>query len=156
MFFDKLIQTLSDHKIRYALAGGFAVALHGAVRGTVDVDLVIQLSLESFEKIEKVLLKLNLHPRLPVKAQEVFTFRDEYIQNKNLIAWSFVNPSHPSEIVDVLIPFDLEKMKVQRLRYKNYSIPVLTKEELIQMKEKTGRPQDQEDVRALRALGGKK
>lgn len=155
MFFENLLNTLHHHKVEYAIAGGFAVALHGAVRGTVDIDIVIKLSEESFVKIEQVLSELNLQPRLPLKARDVFAFREEYIQNKNLIAWTFVNFDRPSEIVDVLIPFDLKKMKVQKIPFKNHFIPVLTKEELIRMKGKTGRPQDQEDVKALRILGGK-
>lgn len=154
MFFDRLLQALHQDKIEYAIAGGFAVALHGAVRGTVDIDLVINLSQDSFEKIEKTLSKLNLFPHLPLKARDVFLFRKEYIENRNLIAWSFVNPNYPSEIVDILIPFDLKKMKVKRIRYKNYSIPVLSIQELIKMKEKTGRKQDEEDAKALRLLGG--
>src|SRR2546425_736792 len=43
-------------RLPYALVGGFAVALHGAVRGTVDVDLVIRLReadfLESFRLLQ--------------------------------------------------------------------------------------------------------
>ena len=41
MFLTQLCQPLEQHRIRYALLGGYAVALHGAVRGTVDIDFVI-------------------------------------------------------------------------------------------------------------------
>lgn len=42
MFLIELCQSLEQHNVRYALVGGYAVALHGAVRGTVDVDFVIE------------------------------------------------------------------------------------------------------------------
>src|SRR5436190_22910565 len=99
-FWKKVVQALQAQKIPFALAGGYAVALHGAVRGTVDVDIVLRLRKEDFISVETALKKLGLMPRLPVKAEEVFQFREEYINKRNLIAWSFVNPDHPIEIVD--------------------------------------------------------
>ncbi len=42
MFILKVCEALSAAKINYAIAGGYAVALHGVVRGTVDVDLLIE------------------------------------------------------------------------------------------------------------------
>ncbi len=56
------------------------------VRGTVDVDIVIQLKQSAFNKAEQALMELGLQPRLPVSADDVFLFREEYIKNKNLIA----------------------------------------------------------------------
>jgi hypothetical protein len=41
MFLTELCQSLKNHSVRYALVGGYAVALHGAVRGTVDIDFVM-------------------------------------------------------------------------------------------------------------------
>jgi len=44
MFILKVCESLSNAKIKYAIVGGYAVALHGVVRGTVDVDLLIEIS----------------------------------------------------------------------------------------------------------------
>src|SRR6185503_6418543 len=101
-------------RVPYALVGGFAVALHGAVRGTVDVDLVVRLREAVFQRTEKALMALGLQSRLPVTASEVFRFREEYLRNRNLRAWTFVNPSRPSEIVDVILSEDLGRMKIER------------------------------------------
>src|SRR5258706_7452648 len=103
----KVINSLDRARVPYALVGGFAVALHGAVRGTVDVDLVIRLREADFRRTERALNALGLQSRLPVTASEVFRFRDEYVRNRNLLAWTFVNPSRPSEIVDVILTEDL-------------------------------------------------
>ena len=81
MFIVKLAKALDQHKVTYALVGGFAVCLHGAVRGTVDIDLVISLVEGEFLKAEKVFLSLGLFPKLPVTGREVFQFRKEYIEN---------------------------------------------------------------------------
>jgi len=37
-FLNQICNALQTNRVRYALVGGYAVALHGAVRGTVDVD----------------------------------------------------------------------------------------------------------------------
>ena len=43
MLLTRLCKEFNEHELKYAIAGGFAVALHGAVRGTIDVDLVLDL-----------------------------------------------------------------------------------------------------------------
>ena len=148
----RVTKALDGARVPYALVGGFAVALHGAVRGTVDVDLVIRLREAVFRRTEKALMALGLQSRLPVTASEVFRFREEYLRNRNLRAWTFVNPSRPSEIVDVILSEDLDRMEVERFTIQNQAVRVASIADLIRMKQGTGRPQDREDVKALRRL----
>lgn len=152
MFLYALHDALSSAGMRYAIAGGYAVALHGAVRGTVDIDLVIHLRERDFAAAEKALTGLGLRPRLPVTAAEVYRFREEYIRNRNLLAWSFVNPSNPIQLVDILIAEDLARHKVVKIKAGGRSLPVLARADLIEMKLRSGRPQDLSDVAALRQL----
>ncbi len=123
------------------------------MRGTVDVDIVLRLSRRDFVAAEKILVGLGMSPRLPVDAGQVFDFREDYIRNRKLIAWSFYNPSNPAEIVDVVITHDLGKMKVDRIAVGNDVIPVVSRADLIAMKRKSGRPPDLVDVEALEELG---
>lgn len=128
------------------------MALHGAVRGTVDIDLVVVLTRSNLSAAQIALEGLGLRSRLPVDAGEVHAFREEFIKKRNLIAWSFTNPQNPAEIVDLIITHDLADLKSVSIRVMGLTIPVLSIADLIRMKEKTGRPQDREDVRALKAL----
>ena len=152
----RVAQALGKARVAYGLVGGYAVALHGAVRGTMDIDLVIRLEEKQFIAAERALRSIGLEPRLPVTAQEVFRFREEYIANRNLIAWSFVNPGTPSEMVDVVLTHDLAALEVQTLQVKRRRVRVVALDDLIAMKRAAGRPQDMEDVRALEALRGKR
>ena len=111
MFLRSLIKALEKYKVRYAVVGGYAVALHGVVRGTVDIDLVIALNRRSFQQTDKGMRSIHLLPGLPVEPDEVFSFREEYIQNRNMIAWTFVNPDNPLEMVDILITEDVGNIK---------------------------------------------
>lgn len=148
----RVIRALNEARVPYAVVGGYAVALHGAVRGTVDVDLVIRFKAVDFQRTERALVSLGLQSRLPITAAEVFQFREEYLQNRNLRAWTFINPARPSEIVDVILSEDLAGMKVKRVRVQGESVRIASLQDLIRMKEKSARAQDREDVVALKRL----
>lgn len=152
MFIQTVIESLNQHKVNYALVGGYAVALHGAIRGTVDIDLVISLDRAQFSKLEQAMTSIGLTPRLPVTAEEVFSFREEYIRNRNLIAWSFYNLANPLEVVDILITEDVREMQTVTMTVGKQKIVVASIKDLITMKRKAGRPQDLEDVKALERL----
>ncbi len=152
MFLLKVCQALEQHRVRYALVGGYAVALHGAVRGTVDIDLVVAWDIEQLSAVEGCLNAMGLISRLPVDARQVHQFRDEYIHNRHLIAWNFYNPKDMSQQVDIVINCDLGNKKVIRKEIDGLKVRVLNKTDLIKMKQAAGRPQDIEDVKSLQAI----
>jgi len=152
MFINYVCKALQEAKIPYAIVGGYAVALHGVPRGTFAVDFVIQWSLVNLQKTEDALKSMGLVSRIPVDAISVFNFRDEYIKNRNLIAWNFYDPINPSHEVDIIITFDLKEATVQTVKTSGGSIKILSKDDLIAMKKASGRPQDLEDVKSLEQL----
>lgn len=152
MWIEQLIDSLERHRVKYAIVGGYALALHGAVRGTVDVDLVLKINRTNYQNAEKALLELGLTSRLPVGADEVINFREEYILNRNMTAWNFTNPQNPVQTVDIIISQDLSRMKVDRLKVGKRIFPVVSVRDLIIMKRKSGRPQDLQDIEALEKI----
>lgn len=151
-FLVRVCQSLKAHRVRYAVVGGHAVALHGAVRGTVDVDIALNWSLQSLKRAELALTELGLTSRLPLTARDLFEFRDEYVRNKNLIAWNFYNPRDPSEQVDIIVTYDLKNRRLIKLSVGDVDVAILNRDDLVAMKRKSGRPQDIEDARALERL----
>jgi hypothetical protein len=87
-----------------------------------------------------------------VSGEDVFNFRGEYIKNKNMIAWNLTNPNNPAEAVDIIITEDLKQYKSKKIKIDNQNIKVISIEGLIKIKEKSSRPQDIEDVKALRRI----
>lgn len=152
MFIHDVCRTLEKAKIPYAIVGGYAVALHGALRGTVDVDIVIKWSLKNLQAIEKAFKEMGLVSLHPIDSDLLFRFKDEYIQNRNLIAWNFYDPKNPINQVDIVINFDLETAKTKTIVTSDGKIRVLSLKDLIAMKKASGRPQDKEDVKALESL----
>lgn len=152
MFIRKVIDALSQAQVPYALVGGYALVLHGAVRGTVDIDIAIALDADAFKRCESALKSIGLTPRLPVTAEEVFHFREEYIAKRNLKAWSFYNPANPLEVVDILITENAASLASVDKQAFGMTLHVAAIDELIAMKRKAGRPQDIEDIKALEKL----
>ena len=152
LFIYRLIETFEKRKVDYAIAGGYAVALHGAVRGTVDIDIVLRFTKKNLFAAEAALADLGLKSRLPLKGDEVFDFREEYIRNRNLLAWNFINISNPTESVDIILTEDLRNLKTKRIRSDRKTLWVISIDDLIKMKEKSNRKQDIEDIKALRSL----
>ena len=151
-FLERVCAALEDASVRYAVVGGYAVALHGAVRGTVDIDLAFPWTVRALVTAEAALNGMGLVSGLPVGAREVHAFRDEYVRNRNLIAWKFHNPDDPLEQVDIIINYDLTGKRTRRLELASGPVRVLSIKDLIAMKRESGRPQDIEDIRALEQL----
>ena len=152
MFINEVCACFAEAKIPYAIVGGYAVALHGAIRGTVGVDVIIEWTLKNLEKAEAALKKLGLVSILPIDAHSLFKFKNEYIQNRNLIAWNFYDPKRPSRQVDIVINYDLKNLTTKTISNNSKKIRILSKKDLIKMKKASNRPQDLEDVRALESL----
>jgi hypothetical protein len=152
IFFDKLCNALTESGVRYAVVGGYAVALHGAVRGTMDVDIAINWNLSTLRKTEAALTGLGLLSRLPISAEDIFRFRDEYVTKRRLIAWNFYDPNNLANQVDVIITFDMKGRTRKRLQTQAGSVYILNIDDLIKMKRASGRKQDIEDAQALDKL----
>lgn len=145
----RVCAALNAAGVRYAVVGGYAVALH-AVRGTIDI--AIDWSRETLAETARALTGLGLVSRLPLSVDDVFSRRDEYVADRNLVAWNFYNPDDPSEQVDVLIAYDLGNRRTDQIELPDCAAPVLAIDDLIEMKRRSGRPQDAADVAALEKL----
>jgi len=151
-FLERVCAAFNSAGLKYALAGGHAVALHGAVRGTVIVDFVLEWNRENLLLAEQCLGGLGLVSQLPITAETVFANRDEYIAERNLIAWPFYHAHNLYEQVDLLINYDLLAEHSDSIDLPAASVMLLNKPALIAMKRDAGRAQDIADIQALEKL----
>lgn len=149
MLLYEITDIFEQSHLKYAIVGGYALALHGLVRATMDVDIVLKLKQADFELAEELLGKIGLQSRLPIRASDVIKMRVEYIENRNLIAWSFVDYKNPSRQVDLLITKDLKDLDTERISVGGRKIHVVTLRQLLEMKIESGRPQDLIDVKNI-------
>lgn len=150
MFLFQIIDAFEKEKLPYAVIGGYAMALHGLVRATVDIDFVLSLKQNDFEKAEKILLSLGLQSRLPISAKDVIMMRKEFIEKRNLLAWSFVDNKNFTRQVDILITQDLKKLDCVRISVGGRKISVVSLDQLLKLKKISARPQDLVDIENIR------
>jgi len=62
----ELLQSLSDGQVQYVLVGGLAVQLHGFLRSTFDIDLVLAMNDENLVRFIAVAKRYGLVPTIPV------------------------------------------------------------------------------------------
>lgn len=157
-WYGEIFQALMKARVRFVVAGGVALNLLGVPRFTADIDLIIALSRENVFRFVKCLARLGYKTKLPVKAE---SFADEktrkkWIEEKNMMVFSFYKKDHPYELVDVFMkepmPFDKMWRERKRVRLGNIFIPVISVDHLIFLKKKANRLQDISDVESLKRL----
>ena len=66
-----LLQSLSDEQIEYVVVGGLAVQLHGFLRATFDIDLVLAMNDENLKRFIAVAKRYELVPGIPVPIESL-------------------------------------------------------------------------------------
>ena len=161
MFYLDLFRALEQHKVRYLLVGGLAMNLHGVPRTTMDVDLVVALDPANLKAFLAVVAALKLKPVAPVSLNDMLdpAQRQKWRKEKNMLVFALRPPEIQGPTVDVLIdpPVDIEKALTRTVwrEVQGVRIPLISVEDLIQLKEKSGRAQDRSDIEHLRRLAGK-
>ena len=156
--FEPIFEALNNNDVRYVVVGGVATVLHGYPRLTADVDLIVDLDPAAALNAMRALSALGLRPRAPVPI-EAFAdseIRESWIREKGMRVFSLWDPSTPLREVDVFVetpvPFlDLwsrsEVVNLHSTWVRVASIP-----DLIFLKSLAGRPEDLQDIEALRAI----
>ena len=132
--------------------------LHGHLRVTGDLGLVVQLEHDNVLRAVEALQALGYRPRPPVRLAafaEAGT-RESWIQDKGLTVLSLWSPSQSELEVDLFVrePFDFEAVhgRAVRVPLDTTEATVIGLADLIALKGEVGRPRDVEDVEALRAI----
>jgi hypothetical protein len=156
ILYQKLFQELHRAGIRYLVAGGFAVNFHQVQRATMDLDLILHLEESNVLRFVDVMKDLGYAPRLPVKPEDLADrdLRRDWVQNKDMLVFSFINPKMKFEVIDVFIqeprPFEQLYQRQMAVEAFGATIPVLGLDDLIALKEEAGREKDLFDVSQLK------
>lgn len=145
--FEKLLGILVDGDVRFVVVGGVAVTLHGYVRLTEDVDILIERTEENVERLLGVLANYGEGFARELSFED---FSDEEG------AIRVVEESEMSQIdiftrMSGLRYVDLAA-DAETLELKNRKIPYASKSSLIRLKGESVREKDQLDVAALEQL----
>ncbi len=158
LFYGDILTALAEAGVGHVVVGGVAVNLQGVPRFTSDLDLAVAIDGTSLVTAAAVLERLGLRCRLPVTPGDLA--RPDvvrgWIEERNLVALTFVDPAEPLREVDLVIalpvPYEEVERSADRVRAGTLELKVASIDVLIQMKSGTGRAQDASDVDALRRV----
>ena len=153
-----IFEAFNEKGIKYLVVGGIAVNLYGIPRMTYDIDILIDMSDSNIEQFLNLMKKWGFKPRVPVPIDDFAdkNKRKDWEQNKNMKAFTFINPDWAISEIDVIIESPLEYAKAinnsVKLTVDDVIIPVISIDDLIKMKRETGRKHDQIDIEYLEKI----
>jgi hypothetical protein len=141
-----IVDALTAEKIEYALCGGLAMAVHGAPRATIDIDLLVRE--EDVERIRGIVSPLG------------FTFRAFPMTfaggNVRIERVTKIDPSDGETLMLdlLLVTPELEGAWLGRERrhWRDGMLTVVSREGLIQLKTYRSSTQDRADIERLETL----
>lgn len=146
---------LNDADVRYVVVGGIATILHGYVRATSDIDLVIDLDPTEAEKAIRALTAHGFKPRAPVDPLQFAdpAQRAKWLDEKGMQVFSMARPDSPGISVDLFarhpIPFDELWSRSTLAQLGGLMVRICSLQDLIELKRIAGRPRDLADIEQL-------
>lgn len=138
----QLISALNENEIEYAVCGGLSMAIHGFVRATVDIDILIQP--ESLEKAYKIAEEKGYD----IRGLDI-SFKERAVEIRRV---SKIDADGEVLSLDLLLVTpqveDVWETR-EKIDFLGNRLSVVSREGLIKMKRLAGRPQDLADIERL-------
>jgi len=154
----ELLRALSEAQVRYVLVGGIAVQLHGYMRSTFDVDLVLAMNDENLARFIVVAKQYGLVPSIPVPIESLRNAAqiDQWHREKGMLAFALREPQVGGGVVDVLVrpvvPFErLQRNPVAGALFSQH-VQIACIDDLLIMKRHANRDKDRLDIAALEKI----
>lgn len=140
----ELFKVLNKYKVRYLIAGAYAVSFYTQPRFTKDLDIWVEPEIKNANELYKALKEFGA----PLKGIQPIDF-----VNKKIIYQIGVAPIRV-DIMMSLVGLDFTKAWQNRkiTKYANISVNILGLEELIISKKRFKREQDSMDLKKLKKV----
>lgn len=155
--FIAVFTALMQAQVRFVVAGGLAVVLHGHDRLTADIDMALDLTSESVRATVGALTRIGYRPLAPVDALELAdtSRRTAWRRDRNMQVFSFWDATNSKPTIDIFIepPISFEDLwrDAVPMILGGVTVRVASVAHLIYMKQTAGRPQDLADIERLRS-----
>ena len=139
--FKEFIELLNSNKVKYLIVGGFAFSYYAEPRFTKDIDFFVEVEKNNSKKIIKTLNEFGFG--------EIGLKEEDFLKTNNIIQLGYapLRIDIITSITGVLFKTAWENKVTGK--YGNISCNYISKEDLIQNKKASGRPQDIADVKKL-------
>lgn len=153
-----ILQALADNDVDFVLVGGLAVQLHGYLRSTFDVDVVLAMNDPNLARFIDVAKQHGLEPAIPVKIDALRDARqiDQWHLEKGMLAFALREPQAAGGVVDVLVRPEVsyERLIANSVEGRLFGrmIRIAGIDDLLTMKRAANRPKDRLDIEALEKI----
>lgn len=153
-----ILRALADTDVQFVLVGGFAVQLHGFVRATLDLDLVLAMDDANLTKFIDVAKQFGLAPIIPVSIDSLKNAKqiDQWHKEKGMLAFALREPQVSGSVIDVLVrpevTFDALQVDAAIVELFGRSVKIASIDHLLFMKRIANRPKDRIDIEALEKI----
>lgn len=154
----QIFAALNDAEVDHVVVGGMAVILHGYLRATADLDLVVGLEQQNCLRALEALSDIGFTPRLPVPIEHFADphKRRDWIEQHNMLVFPLRDPDNPLRSLDLFVTepigFDAQVGDAAIKSIDGMAVRVASIEHLIEMKQSAGRPRDLDDIAKLRQI----
>lgn len=138
----ELFASLKSHGVEFLVVGAHALGVHGRARMTEDIDLWASRSAENAERLWRALEAWGVS--IGAEGAEAFATKDRQM----------IRLGVPPNMIDILnfagnVPFDEAYGRRVEAEVDGETLPVISREDLIDAKRAAGRPQDLADLKRL-------
>ena len=142
--FEEFLKLLNKKKVEYVVVGGYAVAFHGYVRATKDIDILFHNSPENIQRLKTVLNEFGF------PAEDL---SDVAFSEHGKIIRMGVSPVM-IELINVISGVTFKTAWKNRVTgvYGKTKVYYLSKSDLLKNKKASGRPQDIADIEELKNM----
>lgn len=154
----ELLQSLSEGQVQCVLVGGLAVQLHGFMRSTFDVDLVLAMNDGNLARFIAVAKQYGLVPSIPVPIDSLRNAGqiEQWHREKGMLAFALREPQTGGGVVDILVrpEISFEQLMANAVAGELYGrkVWIASIEDLIAMKRVANRAKDRLDIEALEKI----
>lgn len=156
---EPLLSVLVNHEVAFIVVGGYAVAAHGFVRATKDIDICPDPSEENLLRLAAALEELEAKPTgLDDFAEGEFDLKPDLEGLRYGGNWTLHTKFGRLDVLQHIAGLgedgggwkELSRQAVTRTLL-GYECLFCSYEDLIKMKRGAGRPQDEVDIKSLKA-----
>ncbi len=152
--FVSVFRALYDARVRYVAVGGVATVLHGHVRLTRDIDVVVDLAPDNVERLLGAMTAMHLAPVVPVPASAFADpqQRARWAQEKHMLVFSSRDPKGETYLdvfLDYPMPWEQLWRDAETMMIDETPVRVASLDHLIELKRTAGRARDRDDIEHL-------
>ncbi len=139
-----VVRSLNSRKVKYVVIGGNAAIAHGVARGTFDLDLLIEPTVENASALLEAFVAARLGTALLTTPERVLSMEITVFNDRLPIDVQTRTPG---------VRFATAWKNRDLREISGVQVPFLSRKDLIRSKRAAGRPVDMQDVEMLIALG---